>query len=256
MCSDKRQEFILLSDTLGVSMLVDAINHRTPGHTTETTVLGPFFVEAASEHECGSDISGGIAGDPMLVTGSVVDFEGKPVVGAIVDVWHSDDEGYYDVQRADTADGLAMRGRFRTDARGKFSFWSIKPAAYPVPHDGPVGEMLEAQGRHPWRPAHVHFMISAPGCEQLVTHIFVAGDSYLDSDVVFGVKDSLIREFKHLPVPSSQAGRSIAPAITWTMSLPSTRDWRRMTHQTASTRKCRALDISRSDSGNHHGCAA
>jgi hydroxyquinol 1,2-dioxygenase len=209
MCSETRQEFILLSDTLGVSMLVDAINHRMSQQTTETTVLGPFFVEAAPEHVSGSDISGGMSGDVMLVTGSVVDFRGIPIAGATVDVWHSDDDGYYDVQRADGADTLAMRGRFHTDQAGRFWFWSIKPAAYPVPHDGPVGEMLQAQCRHPWRPAHVHFMISAPGCEQLVTHVFVAGDQYLDSDVVFGVKDSLIREFRQLPAGSVVAGRTI-----------------------------------------------
>jgi hydroxyquinol 1,2-dioxygenase len=209
MCDDKRQEFILLSDTLGVSMLVDAINHRAPEQATETTVLGPFFVQGAPEHASGVDISGGASGDPLLVTGSVVDAREKPVIGATVDVWHSDDDGYYDVQRADTSDTHAMRGRFRTDEHGRFWFWSIKPAAYPVPHDGPVGEMLIAQGRHPWRPAHVHFMIDAPGCEQLVTHLFVAGDQYLDSDVVFGVKDSLICEFRHLPAGSVVAGRKV-----------------------------------------------
>lgn len=207
MCSDKRQEFVLLSDTLGVSMLVDAINHRLPGHATETTVLGPFYVEAAPEQVSGADISGGMPGEPMLMTGSVADGQGKPIAGATVDVWHSDDDGYYDVQRA--ADVLAMRGRFHTDHAGRFSFWSIKPAAYPVPHDGPVGEMLAAQGRHPWRPAHVHFRISAPGCEQLVTHLFVAGDQYLDSDVVFGVKDSLVRELEHLPAGIAVDGRTI-----------------------------------------------
>ena len=131
MCDDKRQEFILLSDTLGVSMLVDAINHRLPEQATETTVLGPFFVSAASEHACGADISGGAAGEPLLVTGSVADALGKPVAGASVDVWHSDDDGYYDVQRE--ANSLAMRGRFHTDSDGRFWFWSIKPAAYPVP---------------------------------------------------------------------------------------------------------------------------
>lgn len=204
MCNDKRQEFILLSDTLGVSMLVDAINHRTPEQATETTVLGPFFVKDAPEHACGADISGGASGDPMLVTGSVADARGEPITGAIVDVWHSDDDGCYDVQHMDS---LAMRGRFRTDQAGRFWFWSIKPAAYPIPHDGPVGEMLEAQGRHPWRPAHVHFMISAPECERLVTHVFVAGDEYLDSDVVFGVKDSLIREFKHRPAGVAATGQ-------------------------------------------------
>lgn len=207
-CDDKRQEFILLSDTLGVSMLVDAINHRTPEQATETTVLGPFFVKDAPAFTNGADISGGMSGEPLLVTGSVADSRGNPIAGATVDVWHSDDDGYYDVQRKDEA-AAAMRGTFRTDQDGRFWFWSIKPAAYPVPHDGPVGEMLEAQGRHPWRPAHVHFMIGASGCEQLVTHLFVAGDQYLDSDVVFGVKDSLITEFKDVPAGVAADGRRI-----------------------------------------------
>jgi len=210
MCDDKRQEFILLSDTLGVSMLVDAINHHTPEQATETTVLGPFFVKDAPVFANGADISNGMSGEPMLVTGSVADSRGKPVAGAVVDVWHSDDDGHYDVQRED--DASAIRGTFRTDENGRFSFWSVKPAAYPVPHDGPVGEMLEAQGRHPWRPAHVHFMIAADGCEQLVTHLFVAGDQYLDSDAVFGVKDSLISEFKEMPAGVAADGRKMDQA--------------------------------------------
>jgi hydroxyquinol 1,2-dioxygenase len=209
MSDDKRQEFILLSDTLGVSMLVDAINHPVPDGATETTVLGPFYVQAPPEKELGEDISGSMEGDAMIVTGSVSSADGKPLAGAVVDVWHSDDDGYYDVQQLDEIGDLAMRARFRTDANGRFHFWSIKPAAYPIPHDGPVGEMLEAQGRHPWRPAHVHFMISAPGHEQLVTHVFVAGDEYLDSDVVFGVKDSLIREFKRCPAGNAPDGRAM-----------------------------------------------
>jgi hydroxyquinol 1,2-dioxygenase len=130
----------------------------------------------------------------------------------VVDVWHSDNDGYYDVQQLDEIGNLAMRARFHTDQNGRFHFWSIKPAAYPIPHDGPVGEMLEAQGRHPWRPAHVHFMISAPGFEQLVTHVFVAGDKYLDSDVVFGVKDSLIHDFAHCPAGRAPDGRTVAAA--------------------------------------------
>jgi hydroxyquinol 1,2-dioxygenase len=200
MCSDKRQEFILLSDTLGASMLIDVINHGALEGVTETTVLGPFFVEARPDKALGDDISGGMIGDPLIVTGSVSAPDGKPIANATIDVWHSDDDGYYDVQQLDKIGDLAMRARFHADENGRFRFWSIKPAAYPVPHDGPTGEMLEAQGRHPWRPAHVHFMISAPAYEQLVTHVFVAGDKYLDSDVVFGVKDSLIREFvRHEP---------------------------------------------------------
>lgn len=209
MCDDKRQEFILLSDTLGVSMLVDAINHPVPEGATETTVLGPFFVQSAPEKQLGDDISGGMQGEAMIVTGSVSTVDGQPIVGTVVDVWHSDNDGYYDVQQLNKSDDFAMRARFHADQNGRFHFWSIKPAAYPIPHDGPVGEMLKAQGRHPWRPAHVHFMISAPGYEQLVTHVFVAGDQYLDSDVVFGVKDSLIREFKRCPPGRAPDGRVV-----------------------------------------------
>jgi hydroxyquinol 1,2-dioxygenase len=210
MCDDKRQEFILLSDTLGVSMLVDAINHRTSAGATETTVLGPFYVQRAPEHPLGADISGTLEGAPLLVTGMVSAAGGKPLAGAVVDVWHADNDGYYDVQQLDEIGELAMRARFRTDENGRFWFWSIRPAAYPIPHDGPVGKMLAAQGRHPWRPAHVHFMIAAPGHQTLVTHVFAAGDQYLDSDVVFGVKDSLIQEFVGMPAGTAADGRTMA----------------------------------------------
>jgi hydroxyquinol 1,2-dioxygenase len=209
MCDDKRQEFILLSDTLGASMLIDAINHREIKGATETTVLGPFYVEGAPEQPLGADISGGIAGEPLLVTGAVATSEGRPLAGAVVDVWHSDDDGYYDVQHLDEIGGLALRARFRADESGRFHFWTIKPRAYPIPHDGPVGRMLEAQGRHPWRPAHVHFMIAAPGHRKLVTHVFIAGDSYLDSDAVFGVKESLIRACEERPAGVALDGRMI-----------------------------------------------
>lgn len=210
MCSDTRQEFILLSDTLGVSMLVDAINHDHQSAVTESTVLGPFYVEGPPEVACGSDISGDLDGVPMYVSGSVATADGAPLADAIVDVWHSDVDGYYDVQHADA--GLVARARLRTDEKGRFSFWSIRPAAYPIPHDGSVGKMLEAQGRHPWRPAHVHFMIEAPGHEKLVTHVFVAGDRYLDSDSVFGVKDSLIRDFVPHEAGIAPDGRAMAGA--------------------------------------------
>jgi hydroxyquinol 1,2-dioxygenase len=205
MCDSKRQEFILLSDTLGVSMLVDAINHGGGEGLTESTVLGPFFVEAAPEPAHGADISGGMEGEPLFVSATVATPEGQPIADAIVDVWHSDDHGFYDVQKGpgELDEGSAMRARFRTDAEGRLHFWTIKPAHYPIPDDGTVGDMLKAQGRHPWRPAHVHFMIEAPGFRKLVTHVFVAGDPYLDSDAVFGVKDSLIREF--VPHPAGQA---------------------------------------------------
>lgn len=193
-CDGNRQEFILLSDTLGVSMLVDAINHGASG-STETTVLGPFYVQNPPEHPLGADIHGGMLGSPLYAEGRVTALDGTPVANAIVDVWHSDDEGYYDVQQIEKVGGPSGRARFRTDENGNYRFWSIKPAAYPIPYDGPVGEMLTAQARHPWRPAHVHFMIEASGYEKLATHVFVDGDQYLDGDAVFGVKDSLVGDF-------------------------------------------------------------
>jgi hydroxyquinol 1,2-dioxygenase len=209
MCDDKRQEFILLSDTLGVSMLVDAINHGSGPGATESTVLGPFYVEGPPELSAGADISPGMEGEPLIVTGTVAAPDGRPLADAIVDVWHSDDDGHYDVQKGGGADAPAMRARFRADGAGRFRFWTIKPAAYPIPDDGTVGDMLKAQGRHPWRPAHVHFMIEAPGFRKLVTHVFVAGDPYLDSDAVFGVKDSLIREFVQHPAGQAPDGRQV-----------------------------------------------
>ena len=208
MCDENRQEFILLSDALGVSMLVDAINHRSSGSATETTVLGPFYVQDPPEKPLGSNISAGLQGKQLIVTGSVRGDGSGLLPGAVVDVWHSDGDGYYDVQQLSELAGLTMRARLRTDANGAFHFWTIMPAAYPIPNDGPVGQMLEAQNRHPLRPAHVHFMISAPGYQQLVTHVFVDGDKYLDSDVVFGVKDSLIRPFVEHPAGIAPDGTS------------------------------------------------
>ena len=209
MCSDTRQEFILLSDTLGASMLVDAINHRLPEGATETTVLGPFYVDNPPVAELGDDISGGAEGIPMYCHGIVRDSGGKPIAGAIVDTWHSDDEGYYDVQHYDEGGTISMRARFQTDENGEFRFWSIVPNYYPIPDDGPVGKMLGAQGRHPYRPAHVHFMISAENCEKLVTHVFIAGDKYIDSDVVFGVKESLIKALDHQHTGTAPDGREM-----------------------------------------------
>jgi hydroxyquinol 1,2-dioxygenase len=197
-CDDKRQEFILLSDTLGVSMLVDAINHRLPEGATPTTVLGPFYVENAPELPLGAEVAQAMNGERLHVSGQVRSAGGAPLAGALVDIWHSDEDGFYDVQRP-AEENASLRARFRTDAEGRFHFWTLLPTAYPVPTDGPVGEMLTATGRHPMRPAHVHFMIAAPGHETLVTHVFVAGDAYLDSDAVFGVKQDLIAEFTRAP---------------------------------------------------------
>lgn len=209
MCDDARQEFILLSDALGVSMLLDSINHRFPGEATETTVLGPFYVDAAPEHALGADIAAGMDGQVLLVEGRISWADGTPLAGAVVDTWQADDDGYYDVQRAPGLDGPAGRARLRTDAAGQFWFRSVVPASYPIPDDGPVGDMLTAQGRHPFRPAHIHFMISSPGCETLVTHVFLADDPYLESDVVFGVKDSLIRRLEDQPAGLSARGNPV-----------------------------------------------
>ncbi len=211
LCSDVRQEFILLSDTLGVSMLVDAINHQQPDGATQTTVLGPFYVSAAPEAPYGADISAGMDGTPLLVEGTVASSAGDHLAGALVEVWHSDTEGYYDVQQL-PRDGYALRAKFRTDAAGRFRFWSITPKYYPIPHDGPVGEMLAATARHPYRPAHVHFMISAPGHETLVTHVFADDSPYLDSDAVFGVKTSLISRFVERPPGKAPDGWEMARA--------------------------------------------
>ncbi len=198
----ENHEFILLSDTLGVSMLVDAINHRLPKEATQTTVMGPFYVDDAPVLDLGADISHDLNGMPLLVTGTVSTLDGsgdkgEPLVGATVDVWQSDGDGYYDVQHLEELGGYALRGRFHTDDHGRFRFWSVVPTAYSIPDTGPVGRMLKAQGRHPYRPAHVHFMIGAPGHTRLVTHLFMDGDKYLDSDVVFGVKSSLIAAIDH-----------------------------------------------------------
>jgi hydroxyquinol 1,2-dioxygenase len=196
---DKRQEFILLSDTLGLSMLVTTQNNRKPAKCTEATVFGPFFVEGAPDYENGDDISNGAMGAPCFVQGRVVDLSGEPVANAQLEVWQSDEEGYYDVQKPPVADEKPEhrgRGRLRTKADGSFHFRSILAVAYPIPNDGPVGRMLEAVGRHPWRPAHLHFMISSPEHETLITHVFREGDEYLDSDAVFGVRSTLVAEWK------------------------------------------------------------
>jgi catechol 1,2-dioxygenase len=190
-CSDTRQEFILLSDTLGVSMLVDAINHRRDGGGTESTVLGPFYVKGADVLPMGASISKDGIGEPLVMLGSVRDADGAPIDGATLDVWQAAPSGFYDVQ--DPAQpAFNLRGVFRTSADGRYAFRTVMPSSYPIPDDGPVGQMLAALGRHPFRPAHVHFMLGAPGYRTLATHLFLAGDRYLDSDAVFGVKRSLV----------------------------------------------------------------
>ena len=198
---EKRQEFILLSDTLGLSMLVTALNQRKPQGCTEATVFGPFHVDGAPRVELGGDLALGAVGELCFVRGRVLDPQGRGIAGAELDVWHSDANGLYDVQY-DTDPALRARGVLRADAAGAFHFRSIVAQAYPIPHDGPVGRMLEALGRHPWRPAHLHFRVTAPGYERLITHVFRDGDPYLDSDAVFGVRSSLVAEWvRHDPEP-------------------------------------------------------
>jgi hydroxyquinol 1,2-dioxygenase len=194
-CSDVRQEFILLSDVLGVSMLVDAVNYRARGQSTESTVLGPFHMVESPRRELGDDIALDGRGTPCLVTGSVSGPDGEPVSGADVDVWQANDAGFYDVQQPDVQPERNLRGLFTTDEQGRFWFRTIVPRYYPIPDDGPVGELLAATGRHPYRPAHIHFIVSAPGFRSLTTHVFVADSPYIDSDAVFGVKESLVRDF-------------------------------------------------------------
>ncbi len=197
MCDDQRQEFILLSDTLGVSILVDAINHRMPEGATESTVFGPFHREGAPVLELGTNIARGPEaekGAPVVVRGCVTDPTGRPIKGALLDIWQASPAGKYDVQDPNQPQ-MNLRGKFLTDDNGEYWFKTVKPSAYPIPDDGPVGDLLHATGRHPMRPAHIHFMITADGYERLITHIFVEGDEYLDSDAVFGVKNSLVADF-------------------------------------------------------------
>lgn len=200
MCSGERQEFILLSDVLGLSMLVDAINNRRPEGATENTVFGPFHVEDAPIRAMGDNISLDGKGDSCLFEGRVIDLNGKAIEGACVDVWSDNADGFYDVQQPYIQPQWNNRGRFYTGADGTYAFRGIKPTSYPIPDDGPVGKMLAALGRHPYRPAHMHFLVTAPGFQRLITHTFVGDDSYLTSDAVFGVKQTLIAPFE--PVSS------------------------------------------------------
>jgi hydroxyquinol 1,2-dioxygenase len=204
---DRRQEFVLLSDVLGLSMLTVAINHPPGTAATESTVFGPFFVEDAPLFENGENLSGGLAGRPCHVLGSVSGDDGSPLPGARIEVWAADDEGNYDVQVSATE--LAGRGHLFAGADGRYEFWTVQPAAYPIPHDGPVGDLLASAARSVMRPAHIHFMVSHPGYDTLVTHIFVAGDEWLTSDAVFGVKQSLVLPFDVKPAERAPADSGV-----------------------------------------------
>ena len=210
-CTPTRQEFILLSDVLGVSMLVDAVNHRERDGATETTVLGPFYVGEHKAMPHGADISPILRASGCSCRAASPISTGKPLAGVPVDVWHADDDGYYDSQRPSyETEGPSSRARFVTDADGRFFFRTILPCSYPIPTDGPVGEMILQTRRHPMRPAHVHFLVDAPGYEPLITHVFIEGDKYLDSDVVFGVKDDLISKIEKRTDPVMPDGKPAA----------------------------------------------
>jgi len=200
-CDDKRQEFILLSDVLGLSMMVVELNSRAAQGATESTVLGPFFVPGAPDYEYGADLSATatVPGEPTWVAGRVLATDGKPIAGATLEIWQSRADGMYDVQ--DPHAGHELRGRLRSNAEGRYAFRTHKPKYYPVPTDGPVERLLDAMGHHPMRPAHMHAIVSAPGYQQVITHVFAEGDPYLDSDVVFAVKDSLIAEYRKVESP-------------------------------------------------------
>ena len=201
MCNDWRQEYILLSDVLGVSMLVDAINNRKPTGASESTVLGPFHVADAPELPMGSNICLDQKGDPMLVRGRITGTDGKPIDHAKIDVWQANDEGFYDVQQKGIQPDFNLRGVFRTGPDGSYHFRGVKPKYYPIPDDGPVGQLLGKLDRHPYRPAHLHYILEAEGYETLVTHIFDPDDPYINSDAVFGVKQSLLATFEWVEDP-------------------------------------------------------
>jgi hydroxyquinol 1,2-dioxygenase len=209
LCDDRRQEFVLLSDVLGLSMLTVAVNEDADQAVTPSTVFGPFFIDNSPEITLGGDLAGGAAGQPCWVEGTVSEVSGEPVAGARIDVWEADGDGLYDVQY----DGArtANRGHLFTDAAGGFRFWSVRPVAYPIPTDGPVGQLLATAGRAAMRPAHIHFMIRAAGHRKLTTHVFAAGDEHLRQDAVFGVKEELVAEFvdhppRETPPPGCAAG--------------------------------------------------
>jgi hydroxyquinol 1,2-dioxygenase len=208
MSSDTRQEFILLSDVLGVSMLVIGLAHLSGDGATESTVFGPFFVDGSPAIENGGDLAAGAPGQPCFVQGRILSTTGEPIAAAAIEVWQADDDGLYDVQ-VPGLDRARGRGHLRSGADGRFWFWTVRPTAYPIPNDGPVGELLAAAGRGPMRPAHIHFMVQAPGYETLTTHVFDESDEYLDRDAVFGVKNSLIAPFERHEPGLAPDGRAV-----------------------------------------------
>jgi hydroxyquinol 1,2-dioxygenase len=207
-CTDQRQEFILLSDTLGISVLVISINHPAESGSAESTVLGPYYWEGAPVLPNGSNLAEGVKGEPAFYSGRVLSADGKPLANAELDVWSGDGEGNYDMQMPGEV-SMKARGKLHTDSEGRYWFRSIRPTFYPVPTDGPVGLMLRKMGRHPFRPGHIHMIVSAPGYEPVTTHLFVADSEYLDSDAVFGMKESLVAKFNRHPAGKAPTGESV-----------------------------------------------
>jgi hydroxyquinol 1,2-dioxygenase len=216
MSTDWRQEFILLSDTIGVTMLVDAINNNHGDHATENTILGPFYVENPPRLENGANICLDGKGEPLLVRGRVTGTDGKPIAGATVDAWQTNEDGFYDVQQKGIQPDMNLRGIFTTNANGEYWFRSVKPRFYPIPDDGPVGQLLRSMGRGPNRAAHIHFKVKAPGYEDVITHVFPPDCPYLEMDAVFGVKESLIGDFRQSH-DEAEAERLGVKAPFWTV---------------------------------------
>lgn len=211
--SDKRQEFILASDVIGLSMLVVQLNNRFAANTTPATVLGPFHIDGSPPAEFGHDMSDGLQGSPLFITGKVTDLDGNPIPGAILDVWQADADGIYEAQIPDI-DEARLRAKYQAREDGTFCVRTIAPRGYTIPMDGPVGELIRKTKISEYRPAHIHFLIDEPGYTKLITHLFEEGADYLDTDVVFGVKDALIIPFvKHQPGPSPDGGTTEEPFL-------------------------------------------
>jgi hydroxyquinol 1,2-dioxygenase len=217
LTDDKRQEFVLLSDVLGLSMLVVGLNDDETTGATPATVLGPFFVDGSPAYANGDDLANGAPGAPCFMAGRVLSSTGEAIAGARIEVWQADEAGLYDVQYEELT-AARGRGHLYSDEEGRWWLWSVKPAPYPIPDDGPVGELLSAAGRGPMRPAHVHFMVTAPGYRRLITHVFVEGDPYLDRDAVFGVKTPLIAAFQRRDPGPAPDGRELDVPF-WTMAF-------------------------------------
>ena len=211
LSSEKRQEFILASDVLGVSMLVDAINHRRPSRATPSTVEGPFHVDNAPPIANGGDMAQGAPGVPCFITGTVKGLDGEPVAGAVLDLWQTDGEGLYEAQRH--VGGPWMRGIYRTQDDGSYLIRTVAPVAYSIPMDGTVGDLMERTNISHMRPAHIHFAISAPGYQDCITHLFRNGDAFIETDVVYGVKEPLIVDFVERPPGKAQTGEVLATSF-------------------------------------------